>query len=47
MKTLKLIAIDVCANLSEFSQAENRYFLSIIYDYSQNVFPIKNTSDVF
>ncbi|GFX44702.1 retrovirus-related Pol polyprotein from transposon TNT 1-94 [Trichonephila clavipes] len=46
---LELLHMDLCGPMPTESQGGNKYFLSIIDDYSRKVtvFPIRNKSDVF
>ncbi|GFT64272.1 retrovirus-related Pol polyprotein from transposon TNT 1-94 [Trichonephila clavipes] len=48
-RPLELLHMDLCGPMPTESQGSNKYFLSIIDDYSRNVtvFPIRNKSDVF
>ncbi|GFX79554.1 retrovirus-related Pol polyprotein from transposon TNT 1-94 [Trichonephila clavipes] len=48
-RPLELLHMDLCGPMSTESQGGNKYFLSIIDDYSRKVtvFPIRNKSDVF
>ncbi|GFV63782.1 retrovirus-related Pol polyprotein from transposon TNT 1-94 [Trichonephila clavipes] len=48
-RPLELLHMDLCGPMPTESQGGNKYFLSIIDDYSRkvNVFPIRNKSDVF
>ncbi|GFX31274.1 retrovirus-related Pol polyprotein from transposon TNT 1-94 [Trichonephila clavipes] len=48
-RPLELLHMDLCGPMPTESQGGNKYFLSIIDDYSRKVtvFPIRNKSDVF
>ncbi|GFU47878.1 retrovirus-related Pol polyprotein from transposon TNT 1-94 [Trichonephila clavipes] len=48
-RSLQLFHMDLCGPIPTESQGGNKYFLSIIDDYSRKVtvFPIRNKSDVF
>ncbi|GFT60736.1 retrovirus-related Pol polyprotein from transposon TNT 1-94 [Trichonephila clavipes] len=48
-RPLELLHMDLCGPIPTESQGGNKYFLSIIDDYSRKVtvFPIRNKSDVF
>ncbi|GFW38998.1 retrovirus-related Pol polyprotein from transposon TNT 1-94 [Trichonephila clavipes] len=48
-RPLELLHMDLCGPMQTESQGGNKYFLSIIDDYSRKVtvFPIRNKSDVF
>ncbi|GFX95855.1 retrovirus-related Pol polyprotein from transposon TNT 1-94 [Trichonephila clavipes] len=48
-RPLELLHMDLCGPMPTDSQGGNKYFLSIIDDYSRKVtvFPIRNKSDVF
>ncbi|GFV01951.1 retrovirus-related Pol polyprotein from transposon TNT 1-94 [Trichonephila clavipes] len=48
-RPLELLHMDLCGPMPTESQGSNKYFLSIIDDYSRKVtvFPIRNKSDVF
>ncbi|GFX80986.1 retrovirus-related Pol polyprotein from transposon TNT 1-94 [Trichonephila clavipes] len=48
-RPLELLHMDLCGSMPTESQGGNKYFLSIIDDYSRKVtvFPIRNISDVF
>ncbi|GFX18209.1 retrovirus-related Pol polyprotein from transposon TNT 1-94 [Trichonephila clavipes] len=48
-RPLELLHMDLCGPMPTESQGGNKYFLSIIDDYSKKgtVFPIRNKSDVF
>ncbi|GFW98453.1 retrovirus-related Pol polyprotein from transposon TNT 1-94 [Trichonephila clavipes] len=48
-RPLELLHMDLCSPMPTESQGGNKYFLSIIDDYSRKVtvFPIRNISDVF
>ncbi|GFS55448.1 retrovirus-related Pol polyprotein from transposon TNT 1-94 [Trichonephila clavipes] len=48
-RPLELMHMDLCGPMPTESQGGNKYFLSIIDDYSRKVtvFPIRNKSDVF
>ncbi|GFU39193.1 retrovirus-related Pol polyprotein from transposon TNT 1-94 [Trichonephila clavipes] len=48
-RPLELLHMDLCGPMPTESQGGNKYFLSIIDDYSRKVtvFPIQNKSDVF
>ncbi|GFX91400.1 retrovirus-related Pol polyprotein from transposon TNT 1-94 [Trichonephila clavipes] len=48
-RPLELLHLDLCGPMPTESQCGNKYFLSIIDDYSRKVtvFPIRNKSDVF
>ncbi|GFW51545.1 retrovirus-related Pol polyprotein from transposon TNT 1-94 [Trichonephila clavipes] len=48
-RSLELLHMDLCGPMPTESQGGNKYFLSIIDDYSRKVtvFPIRNKSDVF
>ncbi|GFV01207.1 retrovirus-related Pol polyprotein from transposon TNT 1-94 [Trichonephila clavipes] len=48
-RPLELLHMDLCGPMPTESQGGNKYFLSIIDDYSRkvSVFPIRNKSDVF
>lgn len=48
-RPLELLHLDVCGPLPVLSQGGNRYFLTIIDDFSRKVhaFPIRHKSDVF
>ncbi|GFW80056.1 retrovirus-related Pol polyprotein from transposon TNT 1-94 [Trichonephila clavipes] len=48
-RQLELLHMDLCGPMPTESQGGNKYFLSIIDDYSRKVtvFPIRNKSDVF
>ncbi|GFX65309.1 retrovirus-related Pol polyprotein from transposon TNT 1-94 [Trichonephila clavipes] len=48
-RPLELLQMDLCGPMPTESQGVNKYFLSIIDDYSRKVtvFPIRNKSDVF
>ncbi|GFV64309.1 retrovirus-related Pol polyprotein from transposon TNT 1-94 [Trichonephila clavipes] len=48
-RPLELLHVDLCGPMPTESQGGNKYFLSIIDDYSRKVtvFPIQNKSDVF
>ncbi|GFX45238.1 retrovirus-related Pol polyprotein from transposon TNT 1-94 [Trichonephila clavipes] len=48
-RALELLHMDICGPMPTESQGGNKYFLSIIDDYSRKVtvFPIRNKSDVF
>ncbi|GFV36360.1 retrovirus-related Pol polyprotein from transposon RE1 [Trichonephila clavipes] len=48
-RPLELLHMDLCGPMPTESQGGNKYFLSIIDDYSRKVtvFPIRNNSDIF
>ncbi|GFW23633.1 retrovirus-related Pol polyprotein from transposon TNT 1-94 [Trichonephila clavipes] len=48
-RPLELLHMDLCGSMPTENQGGNKYFLSIVDDYSRKVtvFPIRNKSDVF